>query len=157
MRKSTAALLVLVLCIGLMSGCGAKEPSTLHTFHDLTILLPLEFLDLSNAAFAKDYDFLFGYDPITVSGLRDEKTLFASYDLNTERYGMLVMEINGLDSKLTKTDGIWNTVYTSGDYTYVVTFHETKDAFWTVQSYCPTGNYSQASDLMWEILKSVTA
>ena len=156
MRKHFVLLLALVLCITLLSGCGAKETSAPHKYEDLTIRLPLEFLDLSGEAYAAEYDFLWGSEFMTVSGLRDEKSLFEAYNLNIEGYGMLVMVLNDLDCTLTQTDGIWNFSYESDGYTYLVTLRETEKAFWTVQAYCPTEEYSQVQDQMWEILRSVT-
>ena len=158
MKKHFVLLLALVLCIGLLSGCGAKETSAPHAFEDLTIRLPLEFLDLSDASYAAGYDFVYGMEQVTVSGLRDEKVLFESHsmDLTLELYGQLVMELNGLNRELTQKDGIWHFTYEAGGYTYVVSLWETKDAFWTVQAYCPTESYGKACDQMWQILKSIT-
>ena len=156
MRKHFVLLLALLLCITLLSGCSAKETTAPHSFGDLTLRLPVEFLDLSDASYAAEYDFLFGMDPVIISGLRDEKALLASFDLDIQRYGQLVIEINGLSCDLTQKDGIWNFTYEAEGYTYVVTLQETKDAFWTVQAYCPTESYPQVNSQMWEILKSVT-
>lgn len=158
MKKHFVLLLALVLCIGLLSGCSAKETTAPHTHEDLTISLPLEFLDLSGEAYAAEYNFMYGMDPIIVNGLRDEKALFQAHDLDLtlETYGQLVLMTNGVDSKLTQKDGLWLFTYEAGDYTYVVSLHETKDAFWTVQAYCLTERYFDVSAQMWEILKSVT-
>ena len=156
MRKHFVLLLALVLCIGLLSGCSAKETSAPHSHEDLTIRLPLEFLDLSDAAYAAQYNFMYGMEPITVSGLRDAKTMFSGFDLNLQQYALLVLELNGLDCSLSQTDGIWNFTYEADGYTYMVALYETREAFWTVQAYCPTDSFSQVSSQMWEILKSVT-
>ena len=156
MRKHFVLLLVLVLCITLLSGCGAKERSAPHVYEDLTIRLPITFLDLSDTTYGAEYDFLWGMEPITVSGLRDDKSLFEAYNLNLEGYGMLVMVVNGLECTLSQTDGIWNFSYEADGYTYLVTLRETEKAFWTVQAYCPTEDYPQEKDQMWEILRSVT-
>ena len=158
MRKHFVLLLVLVLCIGLLSGCSAKETTAPHTHEDLTIRLPLDYLDLSEKPYATEYNFLYGLDPITVCGLRDEKVLFEDHDLHLtlETYGQLVLQTNGLDSNLTQTEGFWCFTYEAVGYTFVATLRETEEAFWTVQAYCPTEKYDKASDQMWEILKSVT-
>ena len=156
MRKHFVLLLALVLCITLLSGCSAKETTAPHSHQDLTLRLPLAFLDLSTREYAAQYDFLYGLDPIIVSGLRDEKSLFDGSDLDLQTYGKLVLAVNGLDCALTETDGIRYFTYETGGYTYVVTLWETTEAFWTVQAYCPTENYSRVSDQMWEILCSIT-
>ena len=156
MKRYFVLLLALVLCITLVSGCSAKETTAPHVHQDLTIRLPLAFLDLSDRDYAAQYDFLYGLDSVIVSGLRDEKSLFDGSDLDLQTYGKLVLAVNELDCALTETDGICYFAYEAGDYTYVVTLWETGEAFWTVQAYCPTQEYSQVSGQMWEILRSVS-
>ena len=158
MRKHFVLLLALVLCIGLLSGCGAKETSAPHAFQDLTIRIPADYIDLSEEVFADGLDFVFGKEPIAISGLRDAKETFATYglELDLQQYGQLLMESNQVRCQLAQTDGIWNFSYTSGDFTYVVTLWETDDAFWTVQAYCPTADYHKNHDQMWKILTSVS-
>ena len=153
MRKHFVLLLALVLCIGLLSGCSAKQTSYSH--QELTIRLPETYLDLSQESYAKDWDFLYGLAPVTVSGLRDEKTRFEAFDLDLESYGKLMLEVNGVDSAITEEKGIPTFTYEAGGYTYVVTLWETEDAYWTVQAYCPTEDFASAKDQMWEILTSV--
>ena len=158
MRKLFVLLLALVLCITPLSGCSAKDATVSHTHTDLTICLPSTFLDLSEETFARDYDFLYGLDPITVSGLRDEKARFVAYapDLDLENYGMLVLQANGVSSSLYHTDNMLHATYEADGYIYVVTFWETKDAFWTVQAFCPKEDYQQVSAQIQQILCSVS-
>ena len=157
MKIHFVLLLALVLCIGLLSGCGAKETTASHTHEDLSIAIPLDFIDLSDRSYANGLSFLYGLDPIAVNGLREEKAhmIEHGYDLNLEGYANLILLSNKISSKLTKKDGIWTFSYDTDGYTYVVTLWETHDAFWTVQAYCPTQEYSQVSDQMWQILSSV--
>ena len=158
MKKHFVLLLALVLCIGLLSGCGTKEINALRTHEDLAIAIPSDFMDLSDRSYAKDLDFLYGLDPIAVNGLREEKAhmIEHGYDLNLEGYANLILLSNKISTKLTKKDGICTFSYDTDGYTYVVTIWETHDAFWTVQAYCPTQEYPQVSDQMWKILSSVT-
>ena len=150
MKKPFALLLALVLCIGLISGCGAKKLS--HSHDGLTLRLPEEYLDLSDQAYAQDWDFMYGLAPITISGLQDAKALF---NTDLPGYGQLILKSNDLACPLTEKDGIPTFTYQSGSYTYVVTLWETKDAYWTVQAYCPTADYENVSASMWEILADI--
>ena len=158
MRKHFVLLLALVLCITLLSGCGAKETTAPHTYEDLTIRLPIEFLDLSQASYAAEYDFMWGLDPVIVSGLRDEKARFetAGLDLSLEDYGTLILQSNGVSSSLYHTEELLHATYEKSEYIYVVTFWETKNAFWTVQAYCPQEDYQQVIPQIQEILSSVS-
>lgn len=156
MRKHFVLLLALVLCIGLVSGCSAKETTAAYVHQDLTLHLPPAYLDLSDQDYADQYDFFYGLDSVIISGLRDEKSLFDGFNVDLQVYADLVLTVNELDCELTQADGIRYFTYEAGSYTYVVTLWETGDAFWTVQAYCPTEDYSRVSDQMWEILRSVT-
>ena len=150
MKKPFALLLALVLCIGLISGCGAKKLS--HSHDGLILRLPEDYLDLSDETYAQEWDFMYGLAPITLSGLQDEKSLF---DTDLQGYGQLILKSNDLSSTLTEKDGIPTFTYESGSYTYVVTLWETKDAYWTVQAYCPTADFQEVKDSMWDILADI--
>ena len=155
MRKFLALLLILTLCL---TGCSSKTETTAHSYEDLTIQIPVDYIELTGEEFAEGLDFVFGCDPIAVNGLREEKATFEAYglELDLQSYGNLLCKANNVQGKLQQTEGIWNFSYEAGEFTYVVTLWETDDAFWTVQAYCPTENYSTAKDDMWEILSSVT-
>ena len=155
MKKLILLLLVVSLCL---SACGSKETTAAHTYEDLTIQIPTDFIDLSGEDFAEGLDFVFGLDPIAINGMREEKATFQAYgmELDLQRYAQLVIASNNVSSQLEQRDGITTFTYASGDFTYVVTLHETEDAFWTVQAYCATADYSKAESKIWEILSSVT-
>ena len=155
MRKLILLLLVFALCF---TACGAKETTAPHTYEDLTIRIPTEYVELTGEDFATGLDFIFGLDPIAINGIREGKATFEAYglDLDLETYGNLLAKSNNVSGRLTREDGIWTFSYTSGDMTYVVTLWETEEAFWTVQGYCPTENFAKAMKDMWEILSSVT-
>ena len=157
MKRILSLILVLALSIGILSGCGVKE-TTAHTYEDLTISIPTDFIDLTGDDFAEGLAFVFGLDPIAVNGLREEKATFEAYglDLDLQGYGSFILKANKVSSKLQQNDGYLSFSYTAGDYTYIVTLWETEDAFWTVQAYCPTADYAKAEKDMWKILKSVT-
>jgi len=162
MKKLISILLVICLCLSLCA-CGKQEVTTVpHTYDDLTIRLPADFIDLSEEAYASGLEFLQGLDPIAVNGLREEKALFKSYglELDLDRYAKLVILSNNLTMQPEKKDGIHTFSYeavTDGvSYTYVVTLWETEKAYWTVQAYCPTADYNKVKGDIWEILSSVT-
>jgi hypothetical protein len=155
MKKALLLLLILCMC---MSGCGADIATAPHSFQDLTIQIPVDYIDLSDEEFAQDLSFVFGKDPIALNGHREEKALFAAYglELDLQRYGDLLMKSNNVTSQLSEKDGILHFSYASGDFNYVVTLWETDEAFWTVQAYCPTQDYSKVQKDIWNILSSVT-
>ena len=161
MKRLLLLILVGILCLA-AAGCGTKEPAWVqHTYQDLTISLPENFIDLSREDFAAGMDFLQGLDPIAVNGLREEKSLLAQYGLepDLQTYAQLVISANELTVSLEEQDNIPYFTYEATaegvSYTYVVTLWETQEAFWSVQSYCPTADYPAAKDTMWTILKSV--
>ena len=155
MKKTV--LLLLALCL-LLTGCSPEPAAPTYTFEDLSIQIPEDYINLSDEEFASGLSFVFGCDPIALNGLREEKSTFEAYglELDLESYGKFLMMSNNVSGDLTQTDGIWNFTYASGEFTYVVTLWETEEAFWTVQAYCPTEDYSKAKKDMWEILSSVT-
>ena len=155
MKKLILLLLLLSLCL---SGCGHESAAPSYAVDDLSIQIPEDYINLSDEEFAEGLSFIFGHDPIAVNGLREEKAVFAAYglELDLQTYGNLLAKSNNVSSELTQKDGIWTFTYESGDYTYVVTLWETEEAFWTVQAYCPTADYSKVKGAMWDILSSVT-
>ena len=152
MKKVLLLLLIVSLCL---SGCSAKETTAPHTHEDLTIRIPTDYIDLSGEEYAQDLTFIYGLAPVTVSGLRDDKSMFTEFNLDLNGYGQLILEINNLSSQLTEQDGIPTFTYEANRYTYLVTLWETEDAYWTVQAFCPTADYEAAKDQMWEILASI--
>ena len=155
MRKLILLLLALSLCL---TACGEKTETASHSYEDLTIQIPTDYIELTGEDFAEGLDFVFGCDPIALNGLREEKATFAAYGLamDLQRYGELIRLSNNVSGDITQRDGIWTFSYESGGFTYVVTLWETQDAFWTVQAYCPTKNFSEVQKDIWTILSSVT-
>ena len=154
MKKLFALLLVFSL---FLTGCSTKEASVSHSIEDLTIRIPAGYIELTGEDFAEGLAFVFGKDPIAINGLREEKATFEAYGLNLDlqSYAKFVILANNVSATLEQKDNIYTFSYESSGFTYVVTLHETADAFWTVQAYCPTENYGKAKDEMWNILRSV--
>ena len=155
MKRFLALILILSLCL---AGCGSKTETKAHTFEDLTIQIPTDYIALVGADFASELDFVFGLDPIAVNGLREEKATFAAYglDLTLEDYAKFIIMANSVAATPEQKDGILTFTYESGGFTYVVTVWETAEAFWTVQAYCPAEDYGKVKSDMWDILSSVT-
>ena len=155
MKKLIALTVLLCLCL---CGCAAKAVAPTHSFGDLSIQIPETYINLSDEEFAQGLAFVFGLDPIALNGMREEKATFEAYglELDLERYGDFLMMSNQVDADLSKKDGVLYFTYTSEEFTYVVSLWETEEAFWTVQAYCPTADYSNAKSDIWNILKSVT-
>lgn len=155
MKKALLLLLILALCL---TGCSHEPAAPSYQFDDLSIQIPEDYINLSDEEFAEGLSFVFGLDPIAINGLREEKATFEAYglQLDLQTYGTLLSKSNNVSTQLTEKDGIPTFTYTSGDFTYVVTLWETEEAFWTVQAYCPTADYSKVKGDIWEILSSVT-
>lgn len=156
MRKFLVLLLAAALCLT-ACGSGSRELVN-HTFEDLSIDIPADFINLSDEAYGQGLDFIFGLDPIAINGLREEKATFAAYglDLDLQRYGQLLLNANNVSGTLEEKDNILTFSYESSGFTYVVTLWETEKAFWTVQAYCQTEDYAKAKGEIWDILSSVT-
>ena len=155
MKKLILLLLIFSLCL---TACGGKAANITHTFTDLTIQIPEDYINLTGEEFAEGLEFVFGLDPIAINGMREEKATFAAYglDIDLEFYGSLLLKSNNISGKMEEKDGIPTYTYSSGDMTYVVTLWETEEAYWVVQAYCPTENYANVKNDMWKILSSVT-
>lgn len=161
MNKHVSLLIVLLLCASILCGCSEKTTSVSHTYQDLSLTIPSDFIDLSSEEVAEGLDFIFGRDPIAINGLREEKAAFEAYglELTLEDYATLIILSNGVSVTPEEKDGYLTFTYekvSNGvNYTYVVTLWETAGAFWTVQAYCATKNYQTAKTEIWEILNSV--
>ena len=156
MRKFLPLLLIVCLCL---TACGGRTAElATHTYEDLSIQIPVDYIDLSGESYAEGLDFVFGLDPIAINGVREEKATFQAYglELDLEGYAKFLLLANQVNAQTQERDGILTFSYVSGDYTYMVTLHETVEAFWTVQAYCATGDFANAEKDMWKLLSSVT-
>ena len=156
MKKFANLLLALVLLCTCLVGCDSRNSTATYTCDDLTITLPADFIDLSEKEFVADLSFVYGLDPIVVSGLRESKSTFHAYDVDLQRYGELLISVNNVHANLEQKDSILFFTYASGGFSYMVTLWENEDAFWMVQGYCPTENYNKVKSDLWEILSTVT-
>ena len=58
-----------------------------------------------------------------------------------------------------ETDGVWNVTYTTAiedeEYTFLCAFYETQESFWRVQACCPSGDFAENQQEMWNYISSV--
>lgn len=151
--KRLIVLLMALMCLCSLSACGAKEATL--TFADLSVSVPASFVALHEEPAFADYDFIFSDGRMTLAGIREEKTLLP--ELTLETFGQLVIHTHDLDCQLLQSDGITYFNYEAGSpaFTYTVGIWETKDAFWTVQTYCKSDDYAAVREEMWQLLRSV--
>ncbi len=156
--KRFAGILCLILVLSLLAGC--TDLTKTVTCQELSLEVPMTFLDLSGQEYAQDVNLLYGFGNVVVAAVRDDRAELESYieDLDLEGYGELVVELNELDSGLIQKDGLWTFSYEADSdgemFTYVATVYESDVSFWTVQGYCPTAEYEKYQDTIWDIVSS---
>ena len=157
MKKILSLALVLVMLLGVLTGC-SKE----FTKEGLTISLTPSFTDQTDAGYTTDATFLYVSPSCAVIGTRDDRASLEALvgPLTLESYGSLIIDLNGTNSILSQVDGLYIFDYeatTEGlSYTYLSAVYESDDAFWLVQVYCGTEKYESQYDTMLGYLKSVT-
>ena len=164
MRKFPQILLALLLVCSLLCGCSSlqaiQKDQTL-TFQDLSITLPSYFDDMTdpNSGVTIDGFFMYGYQEIMISGIREDYSLFEEVP-SLEEYGKLLIENNSLNSQLEVIDGLTTFTFSqlvndSESYTYITSIYAGTDAFWMVQAGCRTMNMSSTRDKLIDFLKTV--
>ena len=156
--KRFAGILCLMLILSLLMGC--RTPTKAVSCMELSVEVPMTYLDLSSQDYAEDLDMMYGDGHVVVAAVRNDRAELESYieDLTLEGYGELVIEMNELDTGLIQKDGLWTFSYeadSNGDmFTYVAAVYESDTSFWTVQAYCLTAEYEKYQDTMWEVVSS---
>ena len=149
-------VLCLLIILSSAGGCTARR-TQVEVCDGLTLSLPRDFEDLSNASYAKDADFLFGMDTLILMGLSEEKA--ALTDMTLADYTQLVIQGNGLNCTPEKTDYGYVFSYEAPVkdtvYTYAVATLQCGDHFWILQFYCPSVEYPEHEKMIEEILESV--
>lgn len=134
MKRFTVCLL---LILGLL-GCSASDATTISC-KDLTVTLPNVYMDLSDEAYAKDTDFLYGRERLIVLGLGEKKTDLNVFNL--EAYTALVLKDNSLACTLETVENGYRFTYKAPvvdtEYVYVTGTYEGREHFWVIQCYCP--------------------
>ena len=157
MKRYLTALVCLVLTLCVLTGC-AKNPMLGTISHeDLTLTLPIDFLDLSQESYAQDADFLYGYDSLIVMGMAEKKS--ALKEMTLKDYTDLVISGNKLTCTPVEDAGSYRFTYEVpvGDtvYTYAAATFEGSSHFWIVQCYCPKGDLPKHEISMTAILGSI--
>jgi len=156
MKRCASAICWILAIICLLGGCSSPEDKSVIC-QDLTFTLPTVFLNLSEEAYAKDADFLYGRDKLAVMGLAEKKSVLKKMTL--EEYTGYVISGNKLSCTPVKTQAGYQFTYeTAVDgvrYTYTSATVETAEHFWIVQCYCPSGDAAGYRDMMEEILGSL--
>ena len=130
--------LVLLICLCLLAGC-SDPVGYAKTHKDLTLILPADFLDLSQESYAEDADFLYGRHSLVFKGLAESKASLKAMTL--QEYTDTVVsanqktatpEVSGAGYIFTYEANIGGTVYA-----YTVATYEAQENFWILQFYCP--------------------
>lgn len=161
-------IIAVVLLVGILfAGCDNFQmlthfDETEYTQGDVTLKLPIGFVNYSGTDSAEGKDFLFANSSIGVTGVREDKKelfdFFGETDLNG--YAELIAELYELNVTPTQKDGHPTFTYQQEvggvAYTYTSVFYETASAFWNVQVYCKSAEYEKKADFMWRYATSAT-
>lgn len=142
MKQRIFACLLVVLF--LFSGC--SDPAGKAIFHkDITLILPADFLDLSGESYAKDADFLYGWNSLVFKGLSEPKS--ALQEMTLAQYTGYVISGNELACTPAAHGSGYLFTYEApiGDtaYTYTTATYEGPENFWIFQFYCPTADLAE--------------
>ncbi len=161
-KRRFSGILALILAAALLCSCAQLLPEQRVACGDLTITLPGSFLDLSEEAFAQDFEMVYGFSDQAVSVIREPIAELAPYypELDARGYAALAVEAYGLSSAVEEVDGIPTFTYTAEaegmDFTYIVGVFQSDTDFFMVQSYCATENFAKNKAAMWAQIASVT-
>lgn len=162
MSKFPRILVCLLLCCTIFCGCSAMpdslEPIVVNEM-DLTISLPGYFENMVQNETAAQIEgfFMYGYNEIIITGVRDKYELFDTVP-TLEEYANGLIENSQVLSQVEIVDGLTTFTYRQLDnmesYTYISAVFAGTDAFWMVSAGCKTINFDSARDKFVEILKT---
>lgn len=156
MKHRTGVWLCLILAVCLLAGC-ASRGETAVTCKDITVTFPTDFINLSEASYAEDADFLYGKDTLIVMGLAETKAPLGAVTL--PQYTELVIKGNQLSATPRVVSNGYQFTYEASvdgtSYTYVVATAEGPENFWIVQCYCPSSVYEKNRTDISRILDSL--
>lgn len=157
MKRFFAMLMALVMMLSLCA-CGAAADKV-FTCGDLSITLTTGFKESS----VEGQDAFYESRSVGVTVVEDAKANIAGGDTMTKKeYGELVIELSERESLLgvTELDDLTYFSYVSAvdsdSYTYEAYIYESADAFWLVQFFCLTDNYSKHIDSFRNWARTVT-
>ena len=153
MKRFFGLFVCLLLILASLTGCGRE----LYKAGSLEIDIPDSYIDLTQAEYAKEADFLFGRDTLIVMGIGETKVGLKAMTL--AEYTDLLISGNKLETTRTTGPNGYRFAYRAAvgenNYTYYTGTFEAGDYFWTVQCYCPSEDFAKHSQEMEEILSSV--
>ena len=151
------ALLLVLLC-----GCSALTPEQTVICGELYIVLPANFMDLSEQHYGEGLSMVFGYGEVIVSASKESAPELKAKipDIDAMEYARLVAQTNDLSVQPEERDGIPTFTYTMGtgeeSFTYLAAVFASEKNFWLVQAFCPAEHYTENHSRMWKYLKSAT-
>ena len=154
-------LISLVLAGILLTGCGSRTDLHKVSLDELTFSLPQTFADLSrDSAADTDQAFMYVQDRLYINGFRESKQELTQYfeDMCLEDYVRTFTQYNQPESQAVQTDDIWNISYTAvidgEDYSFICVFYETNQGFWRVQACCPSEQFEENRQILWNYIAS---
>ena len=131
-------IFVFLLVVFLLAGC--SDPVGRAVVHkDLTLVLPADFLDLSEESAAEGADFLYGRHTLIFKGLAEDKSSLEGMTLKEYTDNVIsgnkktaTPQASGAGYVFTYEANVDDTIYT-----YTVATYEGQENFWILQFYCP--------------------
>jgi len=155
MKHRVASIILLVVALCLLVGCGKKDSSI--TCLDLTLTLPADFMDLSDESYAGDADLYYGRKTLIVKGLAEKKADLV--EMTLEDFTGYVLSSNALTCTPQATEYGFVFTYEAAvgekAYTYTTATTETAEHFWILQCYCPSKNAQEHKADIEAILNSI--
>lgn len=128
------------------------------TVNDLTITLPGYFENQLSQTLSVDNTFMYGIYDISVTGVREDFSLFDQVP-TLEEYTQMLLTGNHLDSIPYQEDGLTLFIYSvenSGhSFTYLTAVYEGSSSFWLVQAGCKSSEFESSRNNFQTYLKSV--
>lgn len=159
MFRRSARFGVIFLCLLLFVGCAAKD--NYITCDDIRLLLPESYVNLSDEAYAEDFDFLYGIGSEAVLGFKyDRATLETRFPgISAKEYAQKFVDAAHLSCEVTEQDGLVTFSYAEtsdgAEITYLSAIFMTQKNVWVVQFYCPTAEYDQKQATFMNLLHAV--
>ena len=153
-------LFCLLMAIFLLAGCGKETTEHTVALDELSFTLPSSFIDVSQEHADTQQAFMFAQGNIYINGFKESKEELHNYFefISLDAYVQMFCENNFTDLPAQRNNDIWNIVYTADvegeEYTFLCLFYETESHFWRVQACCPTANFAENHQELWNYIAS---